>query len=63
MKKTVKIFALATLVVAFASCEMHDFFDKNTITGAVGPEAYWEIESSAVKAGGQMGFTTQWHRR
>lgn len=61
MKKTVKIFALATLVVAFASCEMHDFFDKNTITGAVGPEAYWEIESSAVKAGGQMGFTTQYY--
>lgn len=61
MKKTFKIFALATLVVAFASCEMHDFFDENTITGAVGPEAYWEIESSAVKAGGQMGFTTQYY--
>ena len=61
MKKTIKIFALAALVVAFASCEMHDFFDEDTITGAVGPEAYWEIESSAVKAGGQMGFTTQYY--
>ena len=61
MKKTFNIFALAALVVAFASCEMHDFFDKNTITGAVGPEAYWEIESSAVRAGGQMGFTTQYY--
>lgn len=61
MKKTSKIFALAALVVAFASCEKHDFFDKNTITGAVGPEAYWEVESSAVKAGGQMGFTTQYY--
>ena len=61
MNKTSKIFALAALVVAFASCEKHDFFDKNTITGAVGPEAYWEVESSAVKAGGQMGFTTQYY--
>lgn len=61
MKKVFKIFALAALVVAFASCEQHDFFDENTITGAVGPEAYWEIESSAVRAGGQMGFTTQYY--
>ena len=61
MKKTFKIFALAAVVVACASCEMHDFFDENTITGAVGPEAYWEIESSAVKAGGQMGFTAQYY--
>ena len=61
MKKTFNIFALAALVVAFASCEMHDFIDKNTITGYVGPEAYWEIESSAVRAGGQMGFTTQYY--
>lgn len=61
MKKIFQIFALATLVVAFAACEMHDPFDKNTITGAVGPEAYWEIESSAVKAGGSMGFTAQYY--
>ena len=51
MKKTIKIFALAIMTIAFAACEKHDFFDENTITGAVGPEAYWEIESSAVKAG------------
>lgn len=53
--------AMATLVVAFASCAKHDFFDENTITGAVGPEAYWEINSSAVKAGGAMGFTAQYY--
>ena len=52
---------MATVVVAFASCEMHDFFDEDTITGAIGPEAYWEIESSAVKAGGAMGFTAQYY--
>jgi hypothetical protein len=61
MKKIFQIFAMATVVVAFASCEMHDFFDEDTITGAVGPEAYWEIESSAVKAGGAMGFTAQYY--
>lgn len=61
MKKIFQIMAMATLVVAFAACEKHDFFDDNTITGAIGPEAYWEIESSAVKAGGAMGFTAQYY--
>ena len=61
MKKKFQIMALVILTIAFASCEKHDFFDENTITGAVGPEAYWEIESSAVKAGGEMGFTAQYY--
>lgn len=61
MKKVFNIFAMAILVIALASCAKHDFFDENTITGAVGPEAYWEIESSAVKAGGEMGFTAQYY--
>lgn len=61
MKKTIKIFAMAAMVLALASCEKHDPFDKHTITGAVGPEAYWQIESSAVKAGGTMGFMTQYY--
>lgn len=53
--------AMAAMVLTFAACEKHDFIDDNTITGAVGPEAYWEIESSAVKAGGAMGFTAQYY--
>ena len=61
MQKTIQIFALAVMTIAFAACEKHDFFDDNTITGAIGPEAYWEIESSAVKAGGAMGFTAQYY--
>lgn len=61
MKKIFQIMAMAILIVAFAACAKHDFFDENTITGAVGPEAYWEIESSAVKAGGEMGFTAQYY--
>lgn len=61
MKKNFQIAALAVILLAFAACEKHDFFDENTITGPVGPEAYWEIESSAVKAGGAMGFTAQYY--
>ena len=61
MKTIFKTLALGLLLMTVASCEKHDFFDENTITGAVGPEAYWEIESSAVKAGGEMGFTAQYY--
>lgn len=61
MKLTTKILALGALLLGFASCEKHDFFDEDTITGAVGPEAYWVIESSAVKAGQTMGFTAQYY--
>ena len=52
---------LAALMVATASCAKHDFFDDDTITGNVGPEAYWEIGSSAVTAGGEMDFTVQYY--
>ena len=46
MKTIFKTLALGLLLIAVASCEKHDPFDENTITGAVGPEAYWTIESS-----------------
>lgn len=61
MKTIFKTLALGLLITAFAACEMHDPFDENTITGAVGPEAYWTIESSMVKAGESMGFTGQYY--
>ena len=61
MKTIFKTLALGLLLVAAASCEQHDPFDENTITGAVGPEAYWTIESSMVKAGESMGFTGQYY--
>ena len=48
-------------MLGFASCEKHDFFDEDTITGKVGPETYWTVESSAVKAGESMGFTAQYY--
>lgn len=52
---------LAALVLVATSCAKHDFFDDDTITGNVGPEAYWEIGSSAVSAGGEMDFTVQYY--
>ena len=61
MKTIFKTLALGLLVMAVASCEKHDLFDENTITGAVGPEAYWTIESSMVKAGESMGFVGQYY--
>lgn len=61
MKTIFKTLALGLLLLAVASCEKHDLFDENTITGAVGPEAYWDIESSSIKAGGLMGFKGQYY--
>ena len=61
MKTIFKTLALGLLLIAVASCEKHDPFDENTITGAVGPEAYWTVESSMVKAGGTMGFVGQYY--
>jgi hypothetical protein len=61
MKTIFKTLALGLRITAFASCEMHDPFDENTITGAVGPEAYWTIESSMVKAGESMNFEGQYY--
>ena len=61
MKTIFKTLALGLLLVSFASCEKHDPFDENTITGAVGPETYWTVESSMVKAGESMGFTGQYY--
>ena len=61
MKTIFKTLALGLLLMTVASCETHDPFDENTITGAVGPHAYWTIESSMVKAGESMGFVGQYY--
>jgi hypothetical protein len=61
MKTIFKTFALGLLLMIVASCEMHDPFDENTITGAVGPETYWTVESSMMKAGSTMKFTAQYY--
>ena len=61
LKTIFKTLALGLLLLSVASCEQHDPFDENTITGAVGPETYWTVESSMVKAGESMGFTGQYY--
>ena len=61
MKTRFKTLALGLLLMTVASCEMHDPFDENTITGAVGPEAYWTVESAMMKAGESMGFVGQYY--
>lgn len=49
------------MFIALSSCEKHDFFDENAITGNVGPQAYWEIGSSTVSAGSEMSFVAQYY--
>ena len=61
MKTIFKTLALGMLLIAAAACEKHDPFDENTITGAVGPETYWTIESSMMKAGESMSFVGQYY--
>jgi len=61
MKSTSKIFLLSALALLAVSCAKNDFFDKDLITGEVGPEAYWEVASAAVTAGQQMEFTAQYY--
>lgn len=61
MKTIFKTLALGLLLITIASCEKHDLFDENTITGAVGPETYWTVESDMVKAGESMEFTGQYY--
>ena len=53
--------AIGFFFVGLMSCEKHDPFDENTITGPVGPETYWVINSSTAKAGTSMGFTGQYY--
>ena len=59
--KSYKIIALVLLAVGISACAKHDFLDEDTITGKVGPEAYWEIKSSAITAGDSMQFTAQYY--
>lgn len=59
--KTNFIILLTLLGFVFISCEKHDFFDENVITGNIGPQAYWEVESSTVGSGSVMPFNLQYY--
>ena len=53
--------AIAAMALVLTSCAKHDFFDEDTITGKVGPEAYWEVGSAVVPAGSSMDFAAQYY--
>ena len=61
MKKKTIIMAIAAMALVLTSCAKHDFFDEDTITGKVGPEAYWEVDSAVVPAGSSMDFAAQYY--
>ena len=61
MKTIFKTLALSLVLLTVAACEKHDAFDENMITGAVGPETYWTVESSTAKAGEGMNFIGQYY--
>lgn len=61
MKKKTIIMAIAAMALVLTSCAKHDFFDEDTITGKVGPEAYWEVGSAVVPAGSSMDFAAQYY--
>ncbi len=52
---------LALAAFSLVACDKHDPFDDILITGEIGPQAYWTIESSMVSAGSEMGFTAQYY--
>jgi len=61
--KTIKYIAMALLVgmMMLTGCAKHDFINDNTITGSVGPQSFWRVASSAVRAGSEMGFDVQYY--
>lgn len=61
MKQIKFIMVIAAMALVVTSCAKHDFFDEDTITGKVGPEAYWEVGSAVVSAGSTMDFAAQYY--
>lgn len=55
------IFVLAFALLACTACDKHDFIDDLVITGNVGPQPYWVVESSVVTAGADVPFTAQYY--
>ena len=53
--------SIVAAALVLTACAKHDFFDEDTITGKVGPEAYWEVGSAVVTAGSNMDFIAQYY--
>lgn len=61
MNKILSFAIYSLMFTVLFSCEKHDFFDENVITGNIGPQAYWEVGSSTVSAGSDMAFAVQYY--
>lgn len=61
LKNQGNLVIMLIMILTFSACEKHDFIDELAITGNVGPQAYWEVESSTVSAGNKMPFTLQYY--
>ena len=61
MKLIYKSGLLAFAVVALTSCAKHDLFDDNTEMGERLPTCYWEVTSTACKAGDNFEFKGKYY--
>lgn len=61
MKLQYKLGIMALGIVAFTSCEKHDPFDDHMEPGQIVPTCYWEVGSTAVKAGEEFSFTGKYY--
>ena len=61
LNNIVSLAIFGLMLTLISSCEKHDFFDENTITGYIGPQAYWEVGSTTVSAGSVMSFQVQYY--
>ena len=61
MKLQYKLGIMALGIAAFTSCEKHDPFDDHMEAGQLVPTCYWEVGSTAVKAGEEFSFTGKYY--
>ena len=61
MKLQYKLGIMALGIAAFTSCEKHDPFDDHVEPGQLVPTCYWEVASTAVKAGEEFSFTGKYY--
>lgn len=59
--KRINILFFAAILLGCVACDKHDFIDDLVITGNIGPQSYWEIESSVVPAGSDIPFKAQYY--
>lgn len=60
MKIQYKISLMALGLIAFSSCEKHDPIDDHAAVGEYVPTVYWQLGSTACKAGESFSFTGQY---